>query len=257
MGATPPPQIYRVSTRPLCAQLKNHIMPAVGMMLENDRTVGKAPPIFKDYVTTAYISDPGKPGAYDTTNYDSPGRTMALQHMEMLVTPLAQNVLAVQKILQQSSLAQPSGYEEDDKELQQIRVEMLKVLAMQSVSLDLINGFVTTQQLGDMQHAGEEYINSIEQPDESKQHVDALATPTANPAFQDVDQPGLPQNPYFMDLANVPGLQVGYNKVSVVADGLQWVQGETTSRENAVASSISRIASICSGKPLPGSSAPP
>ncbi len=235
----------------MCTQLHDHIMPAIAMLLQNDGTIAKSPPIFKDYMTTAFTGDPTQPNAYDKTNYDDPGRTMALQHMEQLVGPLAQNVIAVQKILETSSLKQTTGEKEDDAALAKIREELLKTLAMQSVSLDLINGFVTTQQLGDMQHAGTEYLSAIQDPGESAAKESSLATPTANPAFQEPDQPGLPPNPYTMDLSDVPGLQLGYNRVSVVVDALQWVRGETSNREDAVAKSASRIAAICMGHPVP------
>ena len=243
--ATPPPQIIRVVSRPMCSQLREHVLPAIGMLLQNDALIAKSPPIFKDYVATAFTSDPGTHGAYDTTNYDSPGRTMALQHMEKLVSPLAQNVIAIQTILQNSSLAQPSGDAESDARLKQVRDDLLKALAMQSVSLDLINGFVTTQQLGDMQHAGLEYLNQIQTPEESSQKLAAMATPTANPAFQDPNAPGLPANPYSLDLTQVPGLQVGYNPVTAIEQGLQWVRGETNHREDAVSQSVSQIAAEC------------
>ena len=244
-AATPPPQIYRVVTRPMCAELHKHIMPAIAMILENDRTIAKSPPIFKNYMTTAFVSDPRSPSATDKTNYDAPGRTMALQHMEQLVTPLAQNVIAIQKILGSSSLAQPTGVKDDDEKIAQARQTLLAAVAAQSASLDLINGFVVTQQLGDIQHAGEEYLSQIQTPEESSKHLAALATPTPNPAFQD-ELPGLRQsNPYAIDPAAIPGLQLGYNPVSSIVGGLAWVQGETQKREDAVSDAVKTIAAGC------------
>jgi hypothetical protein len=40
---TPPPQIYRVVSRPLCTQLRERIKPAIGMLLENDAAIKRSP----------------------------------------------------------------------------------------------------------------------------------------------------------------------------------------------------------------------
>ncbi len=56
---TPPPQIYRVVSRPLCSELHEHIAPAIGMMLQNDTTIKKSPELFKQYnMASLYGSDP-------------------------------------------------------------------------------------------------------------------------------------------------------------------------------------------------------
>ncbi|HTU82206.1 MAG TPA: hypothetical protein VMF61_08760 [Candidatus Acidoferrales bacterium] len=243
--ATPPPQIIRVYSRPACAELQKHVLPAVAMFLQDDAVIAKSGPIFQDYIQTSMQN--GQNG-YDTTNYDSPGRTMALQHMEKLVTPLAQNEIAIQQLLENTSLAQPTGNADDDKQLQQLRTDMLKTLAMQRVSLDIINGFVTTEQLGDIQHAGQEYLASIN-------GTGLASTPspgqTPNP-FQDPDQPGLPPNPYDIDPSQIPGIQVGYNPIGKIADAETWVQQETARREAPVAKSMTQLANSCrSATPSP------
>ncbi|MBV9028511.1 MAG: hypothetical protein JO311_07810 [Candidatus Eremiobacteraeota bacterium] len=240
-SATPPPEIYRTLSRPMCTELNHHILPAIAMMLQNDRDVAKSRPIFKSYLETAFKN--GR-GAGDTTDWSSPGRAMALERMEMLVTPLAQNTIAIQKLLENSSLAHPSGVPEDDAKLSAVRDAMLKVLGAQSASLDLINGFVTTQQLGDMQHAGEENLSAIQGSDFSSKTAQSMETPSPNP-FQ-ADQIGLRDpNPYNIDPTQVPGLQVGWNQVSMIVQGLTWVQDETARRENAVSSATRAIATAC------------
>ena len=224
------------------------------MMLQNDHTIAKAPPIFGDYLRTAFKSSRGSVGQ-DVTDYDSPGRTMSLQRMELLVTPIAQNVLSIQNILEHSSLANSTGEKVDDKALQAARQAMEQAVGAQSTSLDLINGFVTTQQLGDIQHSGQEYINDLNRTDIAPNTVSQMATPTPGP-FQNPDPIGLQNpNPYEIDPTDVPGLQLGYNPVSLVAHGLGWVQDETAKREQAVAASIGHIATICGI--LPGGSASP
>ena len=58
-SATPPPQIYRVVSRPLCSELRQRIKPAIGMIMENDATIRKSPDLFKQYNTASlYGGDP-------------------------------------------------------------------------------------------------------------------------------------------------------------------------------------------------------
>ena len=236
---TPPPKIYEIVTRPICTELKEHILPAVGLVLQNDRVVAKAPPIFNDYITTALRPDPTNKSGFDTTDYDSPGRAMSIRRMENLVTPLAQNVIALQKMLENTSINQPnpSNNPADAAALAKIRRQLEETRQLQSASLDLINGFVTTQQLGDIQHVGEEYLSSINGT--GLTYGSNLGV-TPNP-FQDPDQPGLPANPHNIEPATLPGLAVGYNPVKVVVKTLEWVQGQTALSENDVAKSMTQI----------------
>jgi hypothetical protein len=253
-GLTPPPQIYEIVTRPICHELKEHIMPAVALVLQNDRVIAKSPPIFKDYIATALRPDPTNKSGYDVTDYDSPGRQMALRRMETLVTPLAQNLIALQKMLENTTLnqANPSNNAADAQALAKIRQQLEETRGFQNASLDIINGFVTTEQLGDIQHAGEEYMGAIN----GTGLTNTVSAETPNP-FQDPDQPGLPPDPHFIDPATLPGLSVGYNPVTLVSKVLDWVRGQTTAQENAVANSLTTIGNSCrTGEPLPEPTAP-
>lgn len=221
------------------------------MLLQNDQSIAKSPPIFEDYLRDAFMnSDPKSP--YDSTNFSSPGRDMALQHMEQLVPKLAQNVIAIQKIVENSTLANSTGNPEDDKRLKAIRDQLLKAQALQSASLDLINGFVATEQLGDIQHAGQEFLAGIQNEDTQTKQAPQY------PGFsteQDPNSPGLPQNPYAIDVAAMPGLSIGYNPVSRIVTVLQSVRTQTAARENELASSVAAVANACGV--VPSASPPP
>jgi hypothetical protein len=177
-GSTPPPQIYHVITRPLCSELHERIAPAIGMMLENDTTIKKSPDLFKQYnhaqlyspdFTGAGSNGSGgsssaAPSASDEGNGTmNPSQNMALLGMENLIRPLANNIIAIQKLLDSPELMNGTGKPDDDQQLAAIRAKLLKAVAMQSASLDIISGFVDTQQMGDLQHAGQEYINAMNQ----------------------------------------------------------------------------------------------
>lgn len=257
--ATPPPQIYHVVSRPLCSELHQHIKPAIGMMLENDVTIKKSPALFKAYNMGAlYGSGPsstnegGQQREFPTETGSNESQNMALLGLENLIRPIANNIIAIQTALDSPELRVGTGREDDDKRLQDIRAKLLKALAAQNASLDIISGFVDTQQMSDLQHAGEEYINSMSQPDMNK---GTAATPAPDPLTSNPNYAGLPPNPYSIDLATVPGLTIGYNPVTRLVDALHWTIDQTSARENEAASAVMSSATLCSAVPL--SSPPP
>ncbi len=259
-GATPPPQIYHVVTTPLCARLHDRVAPAIGMMLENDATIKKSPALFKQYNdATLYGPDPGEygtagqqnPSAGDPGGESNPSQNLALQGMENLIRPIANNIIAIQTTLDSSELQGGTGNADDDKRLQTIRDKLLKALAAQNASLDIISGFVDTQQMADLQHAGEAYISSIVQPDVTGAQT---STPAPNPLEQNPNYAGLAPNPYDIDPATIPGLTLGYNPVTRLIDALHWTIEQTGTRENDAAKTVMSSAAQCSGNPVPSPS---
>jgi hypothetical protein len=249
---TPPPQIYHIVTRPLCAELHDRIAPAIGMMLQNDTTIKKSPELFRKYNDEAlYGGDNGMGGAQNNSVARDPGsdsgsnpaQTMALQGMENLIRPIVNNIIAIQTLLDSPELLNGTGREDDDKRLKEIREELLKALATQNASLDIISGFVDTQDMADLQHAGEAYISSMAQPDVTGAKA---ATPGPNPLESNPNYAGLPPNPYDIDLATVPGLTLGYNPVTRLIDALHWTIDQTAARENDAAKTVMSSAALCS-----------
>jgi hypothetical protein len=249
VGATPPPTIYRVVSRPLCAELHEHIAPAIGMMMQNDLTIKKSPELFSRYniaslegpdAATASLSNHAS-GSSDSGSNAS--QNMALQGLENLIRPIANNIIAIQTTLDSPALLKGTGRQEDDAELQEIRDKLLKALAVQNASLDIISGFVDTQQMADLQHAGEAYIASMSQPDTTS----TINTPgPLNPLEANPNYAGLPPNPYNVDLATVPGLTLGYNPVTRLLDALRWTLTTTEQRENDASKAILSAAALCS-----------
>lgn len=260
VGATPPPQIYHIVTRPLCAQLHERVAPAIGMMLENDTTIKKSPALFKQYNDAAlYGNDPGAGGQNDPVPGDpggvsNPAQNMALQGMENLIRPIANNIIAIQTILDSPQLSGLTGSAQDDAQLQIIRDKLLKALAAQNASLDIISGFVDTQQMADLQHAGQGYISSMSQPDSSNAKI---ATPAPNPLEANPNYAGLPPNPYSIDPATIPGLTLGYNPVTRLTEALKWTIDQTATRENDAAKAVMASAAMCSGAVAPSPSPSP
>ncbi len=238
-ASTPPPQIYHVVTTALCARLHERVRPAVAMILQNDGTIAKSPPLFKKYQRATLAAGNGGI-AGDSMYNQSPETSMTLQQMSYLVIPIARNIIAAQTLLDDDKLLQPTGNPNDDATLSKIKRQLLETIAYQSASLDIINGFVQTLQMGELQHAGEEYLGAIQGSD--------ITTPivkdTPNP-WQDPNAPGLPQNPYAFDVTTVPGLALGYNPLSKIMEGLQWLRSETQNREDVAGKTIEEVLNQC------------
>jgi hypothetical protein len=171
--------------------------------------------------------------------------------MENLIRPIANNIIAIQTTLDSPQLRIGTGRPDDDKRLHEIRDKLLKALAAQNASLDIISGFVDTQQMADLQHAGEGYIASIGASD--LRHG-LSATPSPNPLTSNPNYAGLPPNPYAIDPASIPGLTLGYNPITRLLDALTWTMNQTQTRENEAAKVVMTSAAMCSSaspKPPP------
>ncbi|HTZ53826.1 MAG TPA: hypothetical protein VMB20_02090 [Candidatus Acidoferrum sp.] len=262
--ATPPdyPEIYHTMSRPLCSALATKIQPAVALMIQNDVTIAKSPPLFADYIQ---LSSAGS---------DS-GRDMSVYRLNQLVTPLVQNSLAIQKLLEDPSVFPPAAHSEDDARLIDLKIKMLKALAAQQASLDIINGFVETQQLGEMQHEGFGYMHAItgqngtpgqaqgpgpnQQPGSPNIGGSTQTNANANlPGnFDDlVLQAGLSPNQYEFDPTQIPGLQVGYNQIGKLKEGLEWTQGESKKDERPLSQAIVAAAHVCGAGQAPATPSP-
>jgi hypothetical protein len=243
-----PPIIYHGVARPLCAALVRHVRPVVGMMLENDHTIGKSPSLLSQY--NRDLDDVQANGS----SASQAERDLTLYHLEQLVTPLANNVNAMQRELEDPSVFPPNPQGDDEKMLDAMRAELLKALATQAVALDLINGYVQTQQLAELQQEG---TGASEMHAITGTDVTYSPTPTTpNPMLQDSHGAGLAPNPYAIDPYAVPGItgSVGSTPVTRLVSAMHWLQAETTRRENIAAQTIGTVAGSCRAHPtVPGS----
>ncbi|MGA8099870.1 MAG: hypothetical protein WB810_14535 [Candidatus Cybelea sp.] len=247
-AGTPPPEIYHVVTSALCARIHERVRPAVAMILENDQKISKSPPLFKKYERGAFASQDkaisqfgtGAPATGDSMYNQTPETSMALQQMSYLVIPIARNLIAAQTLLDDEKMLAPTGNPNDDARLAKIKSQLLETVAYQSASLDIINGFVQTLQMGELQHAGEEYLGAIQTGDLTSKPVKEQPN-----EWQDPNAPGLPPNPYSLDPSQIPGLTVGYNPLGKIVEGLDWLRDETGKREDTAAKTINEALSGC------------
>lgn len=239
-SSLPYPLISHVVSRPFCQALRTHIGPVVGALIGNDATIGKGVPLFADY--NKYK------GSGSTASQD-----ITLLRMENLVSPLVKNFEAIDKSLNDKAVFHYPARNNDDLRLLKMRDELLAVVDDQKASLDVINGFVQTTQLAQMQHEGLDEAKKIIQPDTAS--TPAVATP--NPYLTDPNQAGLPPDPHQIDLAQIPGLTLGSNPITRLADGLKWTQGQAQAHEAPASQTILAGAQECRPAPSPSPSAKP
>src|ERR1700722_2893974 len=149
-STTPLQEIYHSYSSPLCSALRTRIAPAIAMIQQNDATIAKSNPLFKRYVSDSMGGELSKPS-----------EDMTVVRLGNLVRPLVDNILATQKLLEDSTIFPDNPQTDDEKRRADLKAKALAALAAQQASLDIINGFVQTQQLAGMQHDGFGFIGAI------------------------------------------------------------------------------------------------
>lgn len=240
--ATLPPEIGHVVSRPFCSALRTHIGPAIGTILQNDNILRPVPKLFDDY-----------------NRFDGNGETsqahkdLTVMKMENTVGPLVANIATTKKELDDTAVFHVPPRTADEKRLLEMREQLLDVLGMQEAQLDLVNGFVQTKQLGDIQQAGEG-INDQINGDVDQSKVTGQATPV--PGLQQENLGGLKPDPHFVDPTKIPGLTLGSNPITRLNAGLQWAQAQTQKREDLASTKVIEATRLCGApaapKPAPG-----
>lgn len=245
------PIIANVVSAPFCSALRNRIRPVIGAMITNDAIVASSRPMFEDYLK--YESNgPGNEGLRD----------MSLMHMENLVTPLVTSLASIDQLLDDTNAFHYPPRTADDKRLLALRDKLQAVEAYQKASLDVISGFVDSEQLAQLQVAGNDVNASITGGGPGGPTSNGQTPPTPNPALQEDPNviPGLPQNPYTIDPATIPGLSLGSNPIRHVIEGLQWTQARAALQEVPATNAVLQGVKLCSGHvaaPAPAGSPTP
>jgi hypothetical protein len=254
-SATALPEIYHSYSSPLCSALRTRIAPSLAMISQNDVTIAKSDPLFKRYIQ-------------DTTggDTDKASRDMGVVRLSNLVRPLVDNILATQKLLEDPTIFPNNPKTDDEKRLADLKAKTFEALAAQQAALDIINGFVQTQELAGMQHDGFGYIGAITGTGLTAQasvpNPGNIGGPTPDPfgrpsAFDDTAlNAGLTPNPYEYNLPNVPGLALGYNPIGRLYEGVQWTQSEGAKSEAKLAKAVIDNANLC-GAQTPSASPKP
>lgn len=248
--ASPLKTIKHVYATRLCTGLRRSVLPAVGHILQNDHAIAVSRPLFQDYVKTTTI------GSQAATDMD-------VMRLEKLIDPLVKNTQATEAALN-DSIYPRKPQSDTDKQLLRIRAQLAQVLEQQKRALDLVSGFVDTQQLGELQAAGHEYDKSISGTDTTTRTSNNNNTPSTSPTAPPADilNAGVsnagndPTRKYDPRYTNT-GSQLGYNPLNVFDQQMEQYQMQISQTESLASQAILKAVPQCGGQvPMPPAPAP-
>lgn len=243
--ATPLKTITHIRTSPLCTGLRRVIGPAIAKVLSSDKYIANSKPLFHDF-TRASASGQSV-GAQD----------LAVSRLETLIGPLVKNTEAVDKLLSDPYAFPKVAYSDDDQKLLQMRQQLRVVNDQQKKALDIISGFVDTQQLGELQAAGHEYDSALKaSPSNAGQTPNPAPTappaPILNAGVNNAsNDPTRASDPRYKNTDSL----VGANPLSVFENAIASYQQDIAGSEQDAAKTVVSAVPLCGGR-VPGQPAP-
>ena len=249
--ATPLKTIEHLYVKPLCTALRRSVGPAIRSILQNDHSIAVSRPLFQDYVRS---TSSGSQGAVD----------MDVMRLERLIDPLVKNTDEIDRLLG-DPVYRRKPQTDSDKQLLQMRAHLKAVLEEQKRALDLVSGFVDTEQLGELQAAGHEYDSAINSPDTKNSGAGGSnsqtpqTSPTQSPAdilnagLSTQNDPGRKYDPRFFNT----GSQVGYNPLNIFDQAMEEHQATIYQSEQQVTQDVFKAVPQCGGQVPPSPTPPP
>lgn len=246
-AATPLKTITRIHSSPLCTGLRRAIAPAVSKVLQTDQVIAKSKPLFDEYVR-------------DTAdNSSSAARDMAVERLNQLIGPLVTNTQRVDELLNNGSSFPRFAHSSDDRELLKMRAQLQAVNDQQKHALDVISGFVATEQMAELQSAGHEMDAAVAPDQKSQMGTPAPAAPApSTPAILNAGVSNDPNDPTrtLDPRYKTTGSTLGYNPLNAFGQAIVSYQEQISKREDVAAKSVLAAVPLCGGH-LPGQEAPP
>lgn len=233
---TPLRTIVRMRSTPLCTGLRA-MAPAVGKVLQSDHIIASSKPLFHDFVRAS-----GDQNA-------KPAQDMAVMRLEQLVGPLVRNTQEVDRLLSNPAAFPQRVHGPDDRKVLQMRAQLQAVNDQQKRALDVINGFVATEQLAQLQAAGHEYDSALAPT--TKGSPPPNPVPTTAPA--DILNAGVTPSsditrkydPRYLNTGN----QLGMNPLNAFEDAISSYQHQISGKEQQAAQSVMAAVPLCGGHP--------
>lgn len=245
-AATAPPlkTISHVRTSPLCTGLRRVIGPAIGKVLQNDKLIDSSKPLFHDYVKA------------NATGLNKGAEDLAVMRLENLVGPMVKNTQAIDKLLGDPYAFPKVAYSDGDQKLLQMRDQLEAVNEQQKKVLDIISGFVDTEQLGELRAEGHQYDNALSANPNVNTKAGATPPPPSSNIFNaGVDttknDPTRKVDPRFQN----NGSTLGNNPLDAFERTVAAYQGDIQNSEQAAAKSVVEAVPLCGGH-VPGQPEP-
>jgi len=242
---TPLKTITHMHVSPMCTALGKVIGPAIAKVLQNDKYIANSKPLFHDFTQAS------------ATGQNGAAKDMAVERLETLIGPLVKNTQAIDKLLSDPYAFPKVAYSDDDQKLLQMREQLRAVNEQQKKALDVISGFVDTQQLGELQAAGHEYDAALRaKPTNAGQTPNPA--PTAPPAdvlnagvSNDKNDPARAIDPTYKNTGSL----VGANPLNVFENAISSYQQDIAGSEQDAAKTVVSAVPRCGGH-VPGQAQP-
>lgn len=251
-GTTPHPAptplrtITHIYSSPLCTGLRRAITPAVGKVLASDRVIAQSKPLFDQFVRASADSQ------------SKPAQDMAVERLDQLIGPLVANTERVDELLNNGSAFPRVAHSNDDRKLLKMRTELQAINDQQKHALDVISGFVATEQLGELQAAGHE-MDAAVAPDVKNQMAtpapvapQASTPPILNAGVGNSNDPTRAMDPRYKNTDST----LGANPLKTFGNAITSYQQEISQREDVAAKSVLEAVPLCGGH-VPAQEAPP
>lgn len=212
--------IAHLRATPFCTALREKVAPAIEHIMAADKAIDSSPPIF----STMYQDD--------VVFRSSAHMDFDVQHLEYLITPIVKNVRAAQGLLR-------------DPQLGEIGRQLQSVVDRQNDALNIVNGFVTTYQMAQMQTGGlpdswhDEFIVSARSANISRGAI-APILPLGAPGATMLYNAGLPSTPSNPKPPELRGATVnlGVDPYSEFSAGVMQLRKEGDAHEGAASLAI-------------------
>ena len=227
---TPLKTISHLHVLRMCTGLRRSIYPAVGRVLQNDKVIADSRPLFQDYVKQS------------ATNTQA-AVDLDVVRLERLIDPLVKNTQAIERLLN-DPIYPLHAASQSEQDLLDMRTHLQDVLAQQKRALDLVSGFVDTQQMGELQNAGHEF-DSATAPDKQSSPP-PQAAPTTAP--NDILSAGIPNPQRSNDPRFTPTDSLeGYNPLNGFDQQMGSYQQTIAASEDAASKIIFKVVPECGG----------
>jgi hypothetical protein len=226
------PEIGRVRSKGFCTTVRDNVAPSLLGVLKTDELIGAGHRAFAKMADDAMRA----PQAVDIDRI----------YLDKVVSAMAHNLRVIDTLLADKTRF-PDATTDDDRFAQLVRAQLAAVSAEQKRALDLINGTVQTDRLGQMRAE----IDTGMQ--DSLAQNQAQSPTTTDPRTSFLDSAGLP------DMAPVPVLSqrallttsntVGHRPYDRATAVLEHQQAQIAHAETVAAPTITAAAYACQGAP--------
>lgn len=154
---SPLKEIGHVRSSAFCSALRHNIAPAIGHVLQNDRLIAASRPMFSQFARDHQ--------AMQTAGGSKAAEDLDVARLESLIGPMVSNAREIRRLLDDPTAFPARARSADDAQILQLRAQLASVLAQQNRVLDLISGLTDTQQMGELQQAGNDVTSQLARND--------------------------------------------------------------------------------------------